>query len=74
MKHNKADDAWLVVDNKVYDMTDFAPNHPGGSDSKYRAILNPRNITNSLTITIKSFSNTQVKMQATHIQRSIRRQ
>lgn len=29
-KHNKADDCWVVIDNKVYDLTDFIPNHPGG--------------------------------------------
>lgn len=30
-KHNSASDCWLVVDNNVWNLTDFAPNHPGGS-------------------------------------------
>ena len=31
--HNKATDTWIVVDNKVYDITEFAPEHPGGAES-----------------------------------------
>ena len=30
-KHNSADDCWLVIHGKVYDLTDFARTHPGGS-------------------------------------------
>lgn len=30
-KHNTADDAWLVVDDNVYDITKFAKLHPGGT-------------------------------------------
>eukprot|EP00924_Labyrinthula_sp_SR-Ha-C_P002308 maker-scaffold_16-snap-gene-0.41-mRNA-1 protein AED:0.02 eAED:0.02 QI:82/1/1/1/1/1/3/45/532 len=29
-KHNKDDDCWVIIDNKVYDVTRFAPLHPGG--------------------------------------------
>ncbi|KAI0168008.1 FMN-dependent dehydrogenase-domain-containing protein [Pestalotiopsis sp. NC0098] len=29
-KHSSADDLWLVVDDIVYDVTAFAPEHPGG--------------------------------------------
>ncbi|KAK4575237.1 hypothetical protein LTR86_001089 [Recurvomyces mirabilis] len=29
-KHNSPDDCWIVVDGKVWDITDFAPEHPGG--------------------------------------------
>lgn len=32
-KHNKATDLWLVVDNNVWNITDFAPTHPGGLGS-----------------------------------------
>ncbi len=31
--HNTPDDCWIVVDNQVWDMTEFAPEHPGGADS-----------------------------------------
>ena len=30
-KHNRADDFWCVVDNEVFDLTDFHARHPGGS-------------------------------------------
>ena len=33
-KHAKPDDCWVVVNGKVYDLTNFAPNHPGGANSK----------------------------------------
>jgi cytochrome b involved in lipid metabolism len=29
-KHNKKDDAWLIINNKVYDITKWIPMHPGG--------------------------------------------
>lgn len=29
-KHNMEDDLWIILENKVYDLTDFAPTHPGG--------------------------------------------
>lgn len=29
-KHNSASDCWVVYKNKVYDITSFIPNHPGG--------------------------------------------
>ena len=31
--HRSADDLWLVVDGKVYDVTDFVDEHPGGIDA-----------------------------------------
>jgi L-lactate dehydrogenase (cytochrome) len=33
--HNKLDDVWIVVDGEVYDMTEFAPDHPGGAESMF---------------------------------------
>ena len=30
-KHNKKDDCWIVVNDKVYDLTNFKMSHPGGS-------------------------------------------
>jgi L-lactate dehydrogenase (cytochrome) len=30
-KHSTLADLWLIVEGKVYDLSDFAPEHPGGS-------------------------------------------
>ena len=38
-KHNLPEDVWLVVDNTVYDLTEFAPEHPGGAGSEYIQML-----------------------------------
>ena len=29
-KHNSVDDCWVVIDGKIYDVTSFLPEHPGG--------------------------------------------
>eukprot|EP01089_Gocevia_fonbrunei_P013596 TRINITY_DN3515_c0_g1_i2.p1 TRINITY_DN3515_c0_g1~~TRINITY_DN3515_c0_g1_i2.p1 ORF type:complete len:157 (-),score=42.94 TRINITY_DN3515_c0_g1_i2:9-419(-) len=29
-KHNTSTDCWLIVDNKVYDVTSYVDEHPGG--------------------------------------------
>jgi cytochrome b involved in lipid metabolism len=30
-KHNTPEDAWIVIDNNVYDISKFAKIHPGGT-------------------------------------------
>lgn len=30
-KHNSSDDCWLAIDNEIWDLTEFAPQHPGGA-------------------------------------------
>ncbi len=29
-KHNKKDDCWVIIHDKVYDLSEFIPDHPGG--------------------------------------------
>ncbi|XP_010257977.1 PREDICTED: cytochrome b5-like [Nelumbo nucifera] len=31
-EHNKRDDCWVVIDGKVYNVTDYLDEHPGGDD------------------------------------------
>lgn len=31
-KHASPKDAWIVVNNVIWDVTEFAPKHPGGSE------------------------------------------
>jgi L-lactate dehydrogenase (cytochrome) len=33
-KHSIPEDLWIVVDGTVYDLTEFAPEHPGGAGSE----------------------------------------
>ncbi len=35
-KHNSASDCWIVIDNKVYDVTNYIQYHPGGSETILR--------------------------------------
>lgn len=34
-EHNSTDDCWIVLHSKVYDVTAFLDEHPGGSASQY---------------------------------------
>lgn len=34
-QHNKINDAWIAIDNKVYDITKYIDKHPGGKNSIY---------------------------------------
>ncbi|OQN96545.1 hypothetical protein B0A48_17119 [Cryoendolithus antarcticus] len=34
-KHATPGDCWVLVNGKVYDLSNFAPNHPGGADMVY---------------------------------------
>lgn len=35
-RHNTIADLWVVIDNDVYDMTEFQHKHPGGYKGKYK--------------------------------------
>jgi cytochrome b involved in lipid metabolism len=56
-KHNTKDDCWTVYKGIVYDVTDYAPCHPGGMKifagkgqdctevfDKYHAYISPQNM------------------------------
>jgi cytochrome b involved in lipid metabolism len=32
-EHNNSKDLWVVIDNKVYNLTKFVPDHPGGEEA-----------------------------------------
>ncbi|KAG7302327.1 hypothetical protein JYU34_013825 [Plutella xylostella] len=32
-KHHRCDSTWIIIANKVYDVTSFLEEHPGGADS-----------------------------------------
>ncbi|SMQ55677.1 unnamed protein product [Zymoseptoria tritici ST99CH_3D7] len=58
-KHNTPEDCWIVVDGNVWDMTEFAPEHPGApqiiwkhagrdASTSYNAIHSPSVISSNL--------------------------
>ena len=32
LSHNKKDDCWIIINNSIYNVTDFLKEHPGGSE------------------------------------------
>jgi len=32
-QHNTADNCWLVINNNIYNVTDYIPNYPGGGQA-----------------------------------------
>lgn len=38
-KHSSAESCWLVVNGVVWDLTEFAPEHPGGAQSKSTSLV-----------------------------------
>ncbi len=34
-RHNKIEDCWIIIDGKVFDVTEFAIIHPGGKQLIY---------------------------------------
>lgn len=55
-KHNKDNDAWIVIDKKVYDVTSYLVGHPGG----------PQWITKWLGKDCTKAYNTKAEMQQPH--------
>eukprot|EP01065_Artemidia_motanka_P050639 TRINITY_DN870_c3_g1_i2.p1 TRINITY_DN870_c3_g1~~TRINITY_DN870_c3_g1_i2.p1 ORF type:complete len:163 (+),score=71.07 TRINITY_DN870_c3_g1_i2:69-491(+) len=43
-KHNTKDDLWLLICGRVYDVTDYMDNHPGGVD-RLLAVAPPQDAT-----------------------------
>jgi L-lactate dehydrogenase (cytochrome) len=39
-KHSNDKDCWIVVNDTVWDITDFVPSHPGGNDSEHNLKFN----------------------------------
>lgn len=38
-QHNSAGDLWVIIDQKVYDLSQFLDEHPGGSKGKHLPLL-----------------------------------
>lgn len=37
-KHNQPQDAWILIEKTIWDVTDFADKHPGGAEIIYQYI------------------------------------
>lgn len=35
-KHNSKDSLWVIIHGKAWDLTEFAPEHPGGAGILYK--------------------------------------
>jgi L-lactate dehydrogenase (cytochrome) len=42
-EHKTPEDCWIVVDNQVWDVTDFLEEHPGGSTSTHWSMHDQNN-------------------------------
>lgn len=36
LSHGTASDCWLVLNDKAFDLSDFAPDHTGGAKNKFK--------------------------------------
>ena len=34
LEHSTPEDCWIVIEDQVWDVTQFAPEHPGGANRK----------------------------------------
>jgi L-lactate dehydrogenase (cytochrome) len=66
--HNQPEDCWIVVDGKVWDFTDFAPEHPGAPESEHGR--NRNFFFHSLTTTTQSSGNMPAAMHRQHTPKS----
>lgn len=51
--HNGADDCWLLVEGQVWDLTQFAPDHPGGPEGElliFELSFSPRPLNPSILL------------------------
>ena len=38
-KHAQPDNCWMIVNGQVYDLTRFAPEHPGGASGELSRVM-----------------------------------
>lgn len=49
--HDSPDDCWLVIDDQVWDVSAFAPDHPGGVESMFDVLCASNNPSGPITWT-----------------------